>query len=355
MTSDETIQRYLAAAHIDEIPDLDALTVPRWPDIDDASRRTQARMIDAATAIWCAAEDDPGRAKALAALPQTERERGVLQRVHAMLARPHRHQPPESRGQALAALGVGPHLLTEDQRRALDQEGHVILGPLLDAKQLANIRAAADAQVELEGAVSGHEVSQTRGIARVSGTVLKAMNRDGLFDVLYLHPTLLAAVAHVLGEDFKVSSSNFHCPLPGYGHQMLHADWGWGVNHPEVVNVIWMLDEFTSENGPTRVVPGSHRWGRHPAGSQENGELVDLNKGVPQQQYLTGSPGCCVVYNAHLWHSGTQNESNALRRAQHLFYTRGDRPIQTDTSNVIDERVRAGLRPQQTALLDVPD
>ncbi|MEM7364535.1 MAG: phytanoyl-CoA dioxygenase family protein [Pseudomonadota bacterium] len=352
MTSDETIQRYLAAAHIKKIPE--ALDILRWPDMDDASRSRQARMIDAATELWCAADDDPGRAEVLAALPRTERERGVLQRVHSMLDRPHRHQPPESRRQALATLGVGPHLLTEDERHSLDQDGYVILGPLLDAAELAIIRATADAQVELEGATSGHEVSQTRGIARVSGTVLKAMNRGGLFDVLYLHPTLLSAVAHVLGDDFKVSSSNFHCPLPGYGHQMLHADWGWGVNHPEVVNVIWMLDEFTLDNGPTRVVPGSHRWGRHPAGSQENGELIDLNEGVPEQHYLTGQPGCCVVYNAHLWHSGTQNVSHTLRRAQHLFYTRGDRPTQTDTVNVIDEDVRAGLQQEQRALLDVP-
>lgn len=352
MTSDETIQRYLSAAHIEEIPELP--TIPRWPDIDDAGRRRQAKMIDLATEIWCAADDDTGRRKVLAALLKTERERVVFRRIQSMLDRPHRYQPPEGRRRALKALGVGPHLLTEDERHSLDQDGYVILGPLLDAAELASIRVAADAQVELEGADSGREVSQTRGVARVSGTVLKPMNRDGLFDVLYLHPTLLAAVAHVLGDDFKVSSSNFHCPLPGYGHQMLHADWGWGVNHPEVVNVIWMLDEFTPDNGPTRVVPGSHRWGLHPAGSQENGELVDLNEGVPEQRYLTGQSGCCVIYNAHLWHSGTQNESNSLRRAQHLFYTRGDRPTQTDTVNVIDEDVRAGLRQEQLALLDLP-
>src|SRR5215472_2476277 len=31
-----------------------------------------------------------------------------------------------------------------------------------------------------------------------------------------------------------------------------------------VCNTVWMLDDFTVENGPLRVIPGSHCWGKVP-------------------------------------------------------------------------------------------
>ena len=31
-----------------------------------------------------------------------------------------------------------------------------------------------------------------------------------------------------------------------------------------VCNTVWLLDDFTTDNGATRMVPGSHRWGTRP-------------------------------------------------------------------------------------------
>ena len=33
---------------------------------------------------------------------------------------------------------------------------------------------------------------------------------------------------------------------------------------PMFVNSLWLLDDFTPENGGTRFVPGSHRWLQKP-------------------------------------------------------------------------------------------
>ena len=54
---------------------------------------------------------------------------------------------------------------------------------------------------------------------------------------------------------------------------------------------------------------------------------------------VTGSAGSCIVYNAHLWHSGTQNCTDKLRRAQHAFFSRSHRPSSTDVPAVIDKEV----------------
>ena len=54
------------------------------------------------------------------------------------------------------------------------------------------------------------------------------------------------------------------CIGPGEAAQVLHRDdaiyplpWPHGE---VVVNTMWAFDDFTVENGATRVVPGSHRW-----------------------------------------------------------------------------------------------
>ena len=87
--------------------------------------------------------------------------------------------------------------------------------------------------------------------------------------------------------------------MPGYGHQGIHSDFVWGVKgQPQVVNAVWMIDEFTDDNGPTRVVPGSHRWGVHPSGDRVGGEPRDPNAPVEGEVKVTGSAGFLHRLNA---------------------------------------------------------
>ena len=349
------IARYQAAAHIDVIPE--DRRKPRLPVIDPAFRVAGQARTALATRIWCGGATDTERRELLRCC---DADAAVLEPVRQNLGRhlrgPSNRLPPSAIEAACRDLGIEDAdnaLLSVAERRALDEDGYVNLGPLLSPAQLDAMRTRFDDAVAREGRASGHEVSQTRGIARLSGTVIKAMNRDGLLDPFAFHPKLLAAVRHVLGPRFRYSSSNFHCPLPGYGHQGIHADWGWGVRDPEVVNAIWLLDEFTAENGPTRVVPGSHSWREHPAGSMVDGAPRDLAALVAGEVRLTGVAGSCIAYNAHLWHSGTQNFSPDLRRAQHAFFTRTVRPTQTDVPALLDKAVFERLGPVGRAVLDV--
>ena len=75
-----------------------------------------------------------------------------------------------------------------------------------------------------------------------------------------------------------------------------------------VCNTVWMLDDFTPENGATRMVPGSHRWGRRP-----QDVLDDPMAPHPDEVLLTGKAGSVAVMNAHMWHGGTANRTR--RRA----------------------------------------
>ena len=349
--NESVIHRYYAAAGLDTLPkDLSQL---RYTPVDPMAMETRRALVDTMTAIWCSGTNDNQRkANVDAFSPNAEAQR-TLRYYFA----DHQRISSENILKAAQQIGISEQpnrFLTRSEKNALDSVGYVNLGVLLNDKALELLRERLDARVETEGAKAGHEVSQTRGIARLSGTVIKTTNFDGLLDVFFSHPRLLAAVQHIIGKHFKLSSSNFHAPLPGYGAQAIHADWGWGVNRPEVANAIWMLDDFTTENGPTRVIPESHLSGIHPTGTPFNDGKRDPFEPIEGEIQLTGKAGTCVIYNAHLWHSGTQNRTTGIRRALHSFFTKVNRPPQTDAMSLIDGRVWGRFSATQRALLDIP-
>jgi len=111
-----------------------------------------------------------------------------------------------------------------------------------------------------------------------------------------------------------------------------------------------MLDDFTLENGPTRLIPGSHRWGKLPQTS-----LADPMAPHPDEILLTGKAGTVVVMNAHLWHGGTANRTDRPRCAMHGFYARWDKPQQQYQKRLIRPEVQKALPPRLRRLLALDD
>ena len=151
----------------------------------------------------------------------------------------------------LRALGAEESQLTDVERAGLDTDGYVILRGALSAEQLANVRAAIDrliAQARLDP--TWH----------AGGTLhLNDLVNDAAFDPVWKSARLLAAIVHILGYDLKIGSVAYRAPKPGYGAQTLHADYMQGYSGDYMVaTAIVALVDFTAENGPTRIVPGSH-------------------------------------------------------------------------------------------------
>lgn len=248
--------------------------------------------------------------------------------------------------EALRALGVRDSTLTAEEVERLDCDGYLPLPGLIPADQLERMRARVDELVALEGEDAGKEVHREAGANRLSDLV----NKDPLFDVCFTHPRLLAGIAHVLRGDLKLSSLNFRAALPGCGLQQLHADWGGAVRPGDyyVCNSIWLLDDFTPENGATRVVPGSQRSGRTP-----REEMADPAQPHPRETLLTAPAGTVVIFNSHAWHGGTLNRTDRPRRALHSYFCRRDRPQQLDQRKYVRAETLARLSPAARCILDV--
>lgn len=258
--------------------------------------------------------------------------------------------------EALHQLGVRDDTLTDEERAFLDAEGYLPLHDVLTPEEAGRLAERVDAILAEEGSAAGRELHESPmikhptevGAARLSDLV----NKDPAFDVCFTHPRVLAAIAHVLGGPFKLSSLNSRASLPGHGLQALHADWPRATTPGDyyVCNSIWLLDDFTPENGATRVVPGTHRSGRVP-----KEDMTDPQAAHPDEIQLLAPRGTVVIFNSHTWHGGTLNRTGAPRRAIHSYFCRRDQVQQIDQQRYIRPETLARLSPAARFILDVRD
>ncbi len=248
--------------------------------------------------------------------------------------------------EALTALGVRDDTLTPQQKEQLDRDGYLPLPGILSAPQVEALRARQEELLAEEGEKAGTEVHQERGTDRLSDLI----NKDPLFQIVLTQPTVLAVIAHVLRADFKLSSLNSRNALPGQGLQGLHADWG-RLETPgdyQVCNSLWLLDDFTPENGATRLVPGTHRGTQVPSDV-----MTDPSAAHPDEKVLQGKAGDVVVVNSHAWHGGTTNLTQGPRRVMHGYFCRRHQPPQLDQQKYLRPATWAQLSPAARVILGV--
>jgi|SRR5579871_2447439 len=264
---------------------------------------------------------------------------------------------------ALAQLGISAGDLTPEQQRSFDEEGYFIVENVFTPSEVEEMRAEFDRLRSIEGDLGGHEVHIEPGAPRLSNL----FNKSPAFDrCLSCKPTL-AAAAHLLGE-IRVYSLNARNPLKGEGQQPLHSDVPRVTpNDWRVVNSMIMLDDMTPANGPTRVVPGSHKWTPINVPDNNMGEVervvarpedvAEIPKDPyaphPRELKLTGKAGSVAVINGHIWHGGTRNESGAPRRVLHLAIGRRDLAAQLNEREHLTPELLARTNPSQQFLLDI--
>lgn len=248
--------------------------------------------------------------------------------------------------QALHDLGVRDNTLTAAEKAQLDRDGYLPLPNILSPQQVADLSARLEALVAAEGDRAGIEVHQEAGTDRLADLV----NKGSVFDVCHTHPRVLAGIAHVLKGDLKLSSLNARVALPGQGLQALHADWAGPVPPGDfyVCNSIWLLDDFTADNGATRVVPGTHN-----SGSTPKQQMADPKAAHPDEVKLLAPAGTVVIFNSHTWHGGTLNTTDRRRRALHSYFCRRDQPQQLDQRRFIRPETLARLSDADRVVLDV--
>jgi ectoine hydroxylase-related dioxygenase (phytanoyl-CoA dioxygenase family) len=225
----------------------------------------------------------------------------------------------------LRECGVTTKTLAPRERDALDREGYLVFQDIVGRDWLKQLRAAFEAAIASGGRHGAH-VHLECG--------------DPAFDGIYTRPEVLAAVHHVLGRAFRTYPPVGRDPVPGQGLQALHPDWGRAASEPfHVVTVLWLIDDFTPSNGATRVVPGSHKMTR-PASKA----LLQPERRHPEQRVIVAKAGSVLLFNGHLLHGGTRNESKGSRRALQCQFRARDAVRPDEQRPAVPERFAPATR-----------
>jgi ectoine hydroxylase-related dioxygenase (phytanoyl-CoA dioxygenase family) len=135
---------------------------------------------------------------------------------------------------------------------------------------------------------------------------------------LVAHPLILGAVSELFRDgcyDFQIASTSAIEIGPGQRAQSLHRDDNvYPFRHPgppSAIVAIWAIDVFTSDNGATRVVAGSHLWDDDRRPREQDAASASMPR------------GSVLLFDGALYHGGGENRSDRSRLACLFGYCLG--------------------------------
>lgn len=196
--------------------------------------------------------------------------------------------------------------LTDAVGAGLNDDGYAIVEGRLSPDALA--RARSEIAAILRDTPLGRDDFEGRRTRRIYALFAKTRAFDGAAT----DPLILAVLDRIL-HHYQLSAPAGIEIGPGEVAQPLHPDDAiYPVARPHaelVVNVMWPLDDFTAENGATRIVRGSHRFAddRRPAADDE----------VVVAEMPAGS---ALLYVGSTWHGGGANLTDRSRVGVVIHY-----------------------------------
>jgi ectoine hydroxylase-related dioxygenase (phytanoyl-CoA dioxygenase family) len=167
------------------------------------------------------------------------------------------------------------------------------------------------------------------------------LNKSRVFDKFAMLPRVLALNDYFLDPNYQLSAMHTIQINPGEVAQQLHHDDGYcrmPRPRPPLGSAIMVaLDDFTEENGATRLVPGSHKW--------EHGRPARQEETIPAVM----SVGSVVYFIGTVWHGGGNNRTAQPRQSLTVQYCQRESLLIVPSPSL---RREAWLALEDTGLVD---
>lgn len=225
----------------------------------------------------------------------------------------------------------------------LDEHGYVILEGALTADEVDALRKRS-IELAIKEREEGGKYIYLDG---KSQRVWNLVNKGQIFEEMIQHPQVLEFQEYLLGNDCILSSFTVNFIGPGSPASALHIDYPLGrlptplPSFALCANSVYLLDDFTLENGATRVVPASHKRGYGPKPGEEYSDITQV----------TGKKGDVVIIHGSLWHSSGENRTERERIALLGFFCRSFMKPQQDHLKIVLPEVIERASPTLKRLL----
>jgi ectoine hydroxylase-related dioxygenase (phytanoyl-CoA dioxygenase family) len=216
-------------------------------------------------------------------------------------------------------------MLTKAQIEEYNEIGAIVVPDILDADEVARLRAVTDSFVERARAVTRHddiydlEDSHTPAQPRVRRIKAPHLHHPD-YARLVKHPRIIEVLVDLWGQNIRFDTAKLNLKSAGFGAPVeWHQDWAFYPHtNDDLAAVGVMMDDMALENGPLMILPGSHKGPvyDHHANGRFCGAMdpascgCDFSKAIA----LTGPAGSITVHHVRAVHGSATNTSDRDRR-----------------------------------------
>ena len=202
----------------------------------------------------------------------------------------------------------------------VNKNGYIVLPNLISQNKCEKFKKILNKNYEMYKdnycSIKNDGLANKQGEKVVFNLHNKNLNFFELFQhqkVLDILDVLLKEGSYKKSEPYYLNNISARCPLKGNKGQLIHLDSNLaGVNYNIIVNVMWLLDDFNEKNGSTYVVPKSHLVKKY----------ANNNKKIENKILIKAKKGSVLIFNANLWHGGSEKKNQQSRWAILLGYAR---------------------------------
>jgi len=202
------------------------------------------------------------------------------------------------------------------QLEEIKREGFTIVENLISEDTLAEMRTRIDKIYETQVHEIGGE--QNLDLLGDMGFAMSLLSYDSFFLQFVVEKKYTTFAKHFIGNHFQLFCQNGVINQPDRTNAQIVNKWHRDFNYlhfttsqPFGLNIFYIVDDFTEDNGGTIMLPGSHKYSSFPS----------IKYAEEHKVQIIANAGSAIIFDPMVFHRSGSNNSNKKRRVMTNIFT----------------------------------